>query len=1262
MPEKRLPGDPLTPHFDLLQEEYLLIQAWKKTVSYIRRHNWYVDTMQLDRTAIDLRSFIENLQNRIKAPDWENSRLRIVLAPKSKRWEKTSKDPASWKPVKEKDKPAVPLRPLAQVDIEEQVVATALMLCLANRVETEQGDPRDEIRDTVTGRTVISYGNRLFCTRINGELRHRWGSAKLYRAYYQDYKKFISRPDSIVKSIESRRASGEIGIFVVHSDLKQFYDRVRPHHLADALQRLKKDDDEQPFFDFAKQVLSWTWDPRDKTEMDLYAKQTQIEGFERIALPQGLVSSGFFANVVLLEFDRRLQETIGEDIAKDLRLEDACRYVDDLRITLASHHSRDPAHVKDAVTSWLQPLLASVVPGLEINADKTEASQADRSGNPLIKQSTKMNRIQSAISGGFDAIGGIEILDSIQNLMHAQEALPQKPEEATWQFSPIPDVRKATVARFTAVRYRTTYRSIRPLLLSEEESPAIVDKSRPDATVDRNDLDIGTQRKLDEDMRAFALGLIERWVADPSNVRLLRIGFDLYPDSKILREVLDMLSPQVHKWRASRHVAWYCLSELFRAGAIETGWVEDEEESMLSALRVGQYREELRAAATEVAQSAYTSLPWYLRQQALLFLAVCSPSKRVTISRRNQRETKHYAEIIEFSQLGKVRPRILDPEFAILAVLAHRSFPNREETTRIILRELTPSRASAITARDPSFARYLVTHKDCPFSAQLPPAHAKRDLCLEESVLPRDGMRSLEDIVLRSDQRPNVLRNELAVLRFAEKFLRQLNKVPMAHRIITPRQVRVKVKALDGRVAKIRRLEIDFDSSPLLSSLYQPPGWCAEDECWRFNLGYLIRFILTEQPDFTRSIFPSIHWRERTSTYRKAENHWYQRLHGLFNGQQAFGGDWVPVTDWMEKFLLTLLRWPGCHLSKTFKCIDRGLSPTLEKIKSRVRKLTDAMGDSSETQLLTIKAERNRSRPGHVLRVCVVQTAVPELKDFQKGDLALSARSIRKKHRNHLSVALAAVKGLMKLRNTYTKYGGGLDWLILPELAVHPKDVKTHLMPFARAYKTLILAGVTYEKLLENEKLPSNQAFQNSAIWILPAYSKDAELQLRTRRQGKQYLSPAEEKLSSGLGYVQGFRPCQWLVKYPWSKFPGDRPLRLAGSICYDATDLGIVTTLRNQSDILAIPSLNQDVKTFNQMALALNYHMFQLVIVANSGQYGGSNAYWPAARSFRRQIFHLHGRLQASVVFFEIDDIRKFQNRVRLGDCNWKYPPAGFP
>jgi hypothetical protein len=103
---------------------------------------------------------------------------------------------------------------------------------------------------------------------------------------------------------------------------------------------------------------------------------------------------------------------------------------------------------------------------------------------------------------------------------------------------------------------------------------------------------------------------------------------------------------------------------------------------------------------------------------------------------------------------------------------------------------------------------------------------------------------------------------------------------------------------------------------------------------------------------------------------------------------------------------------------------------------------------------------------------------------------------------------------------------------------------------------------------------------------------------------------------------------------------------------------------LRNESDVFAIPALNRDVKTFDQMALALHYHMFQLVIVANNGQYGGSNAYWPSQDALRRQIFHLHGQPQASIAFLEIDDIAEFLARhghAKSASTGWKYPPAGM-
>ena len=128
------------------------------------------------------------------------------------------------------------------------------------------------------------------------------------------------------------------------------------------------------------------------------------------------------------------------------------------------------------------------------------------------------------------------------------------------------------------------------------------------------------------------------------------------------------------------------------------------------------------------------------------------------------------------------------------------------------------------------------------------------------------------------------------------------------------------------------------------------------------------------------------------------------------------------------------------------------------------------------------------------------------------------------------------------------------------------------------------------------------------------------------------------------------------------------RPLRMTASVCYDATDLSLAADLRDESDIYAIPSFNKDVRTFDQMALALHYHMFQLVVVANNGLYGGSNAYWPLRGEFNRQIFHLHGQPQASIAFFEVDedDIRDLLNRGNIESAQrnrlaFKAPPAGW-
>jgi hypothetical protein len=361
-----------------------------------------------------------------------------------------------------------------------------------------------------------------------------------------------------------------------------------------------------------------------------------------------------------------------------------------------------------------------------------------------------------------------------------------------------------------------------------------------------------------------------------------------------------------------------------------------------------------------------------------------------------------------------------------------------------------------------------------------------------------------------------------------------------------------------------------------------------------------------------------------------------------------------------------------------FQQVELGIDETLLLLRGRVSELRDKKGELSNLLMLPLSpgwpVTPTKDRPFHV---CVVQSVIPTPKQIKDAtDLTLSDPLLRRKHRRHLSAALEAVKSMLDLRETHKRGDSRLDFLILPELSVHPNDIETHLVPFARAYKTIILAGLTYEELFVGQPLI------NSALWLIPMRSDLGGLQILRRRQGKEHLAPSEKRRNNPDIKLQGFRPCQWLIGYKWDRAEARDPLWLTGSICFDATDIRLAADLRKRSDVFAVPAMNMDVSTFDQMAMALQYHMFQMVIVANNGTFGGSNAYAPYREPFKRQIFHLHGQPQALMAFLEIENIDEFIRRnnhaleaptaipcqndpTKLCKSNpergWKCPPAGI-
>ena len=1234
----------LSPLLDLLSEEYLLVQAWKKASSYIRYHNWFADTLELEITTAALPPFLKGLSQEIKSGDWMPDALRLVPAPKSQDWIVDEKS-GRWRPVGTLSPTS--LRPLAHASLRDQVISTAIMLCLSERIETTQGDPRGNLGHKDTLKRVVSYGNRLFCDydEDSKTLVHRWGSSKLYRGYYDDYKSFIARPELVGEDLSVANPN----VFIVHSDIKQFYDRVRPPLLTSKIRTFQSSETEDTFFKFVDQVFDWRWHQRDEADALSYAESAGIIGYEKIALPQGLIAAGFFANIVLQDVDHRMQTQVGSEISAGVVLHDVCRYVDDLRFTVTASPDLSADEIGSNVFDWAEEVFRHQAPGLRLSPEKTKAAAFRGTEQPLLHQSRKMRRIQAAVSGGFDAAGGEEILQAVQGLLRSQPKQENLTSTNMKPFVPVPDVRDETVGRFAAGRFRKTYRSLRPLLENHASDRAMAEVSH--STGKESFRRARTTRvELDEEARSFSLSLINLWIGNPSNVRLLRVAVDLWPTPELAKSICALMGPYLKgtTTSAARRVAHYCLAELLRAGATETGIVPDEE--MLPAeVDLAGYRNELISVALTVINTKSRNIPWYLRQQAMLLLISLGRSSDIGNKAVGGPENIHYREMAGFLS-GNFEGVKLD-RFALLAVVSRRSFLSRSQTIALLSSALELSRLERLTEVDIELAGELLPHLN---DIDLSNSVAAEALGILRLAAP-DGFLSLNEVVDKAGAQ-NMLRNEIGILSFALAYCARKERFAEA-KVITPARVFFRHHHIRNYaiVEELKFHQILGEASD--SSVYNVPSWVPENERWRFQLGFLIRFILTAHTDFSLNVRePS--WKEEEAVYRPSRSHWLQRLYGFYNGQDAFGDNWLPISQFTQDLIYSLLAWPGCLAENRLKS-----TLSTEDLKLVLEKELDLAKASvgEGTGILMIKELAPlpfRTRASRPLRVCVLQSITPDDADLLR-DLTMSSPQSRRKHRNHLSTALSAVEKMLDLRDTHKNQSKRLDFLILPELSVHPADVDTHLVPFARAFKTIILAGLSYHKLLPHQPLV------NTAVWILPRTVEGRGMQIRKIYQGKQHLAPLEHKMNQSSKRVMGFRPCQWLIGYDFGQEFGD-PLWLTAAICYDATDLRLVSDLRDRSDIFIIPALNQDVGTFDHMAQALHYHMYQLIIVANNGAYGGSNAYLPQGEPFKRQIFHTHGQPQASISFLEIDDLQGLKRRRDLGrlaapgNLKWKYPPAG--
>jgi Reverse transcriptase (RNA-dependent DNA polymerase) len=1208
----------LVPRVEYLSDPVVLTQAWKKAHAYIRRHNWYADALELDCSAVDLHSRIDQWASELERGTYLPNPMWCVPAPKNGQWIFSG---LGWHP---RDKDPV-LRPLAHLGIREQTVSTAVMLCLANCIESAQGDPSTPVLDAAK-KGVFSYGNRLYCKWTEGGRAYfSWGNANVYSRYFQDYQSFVERPKAIAHRVMSRFGGGVL-TFIVKLDVRAFYDGIDKKQLIEVLRGQYRSfagssgvrKAGEKFWTLAKRSLDFSW-----RQADLGLKSLFKGGVMPTGLPQGLVASGFFANAYMLSFDKAIGQAAAEETFIDeldgIQVHDYCRYVDDIRIVVSAQ--RESPDLTDRVQSWVQEYLDDHVGGLQLNSEKTDVELFGGLGTKS-DVASKMKALQNELSGPFDLMALQQVETGLTGLLALAELALQSesthehassfPELAAMA-KPKIDVRDDTLTRFSAYRLRKALRLRR----------SMTDPSEPVGETTAGDM-------LVHDFEMTARRLISAWVSNPSLVQVLRYGLDVFPSESLLRPVtkglLSKLSDGVEEYE--RRVAFYVLAELFKAGAVETGMgTRLEEPQRIGDLR--EYRSHLADVAYEVIEMS--GVPWYVNQQAALFLACCGRRADVSL---NEEELNRHRALHDYLR-GASRRSSLEPmDRFTVAMLGHRLKASDRAFSGWFR-----SFAGGVPSKDVQRALGALLHLDVDLFERVIKGHRSspylhRD-ALGKSLLSIYDIRTSHkrgwkpanndwvSLAAVIESQPQVFQQENALLQLAVALAEIDGLGASPQGLLNPWGIEImcndwallndpRSECLEVRVLK---------KSHYRSPIFAAPPWCPEDSLWMYALGRILRAAAIGKADFTSHGTSSPTDDERYTGIRST---WETRRIGLHNSAKALSGTRAAIPPWFSNLLSVLLCWPGISINGPDSEFSFStLKDFLALVRERMAHQSAIFGRSSGLPIYRFPVDWDVASNGS-LRIAVVQGLLPSGKDFGDSVQRLSDKTFRERHRNHTAALLNLTHRKLLARQAVLdgKSKARVDLVVFPEYAIHVAD-QDLMRAFSDATGAMLfygLAGATDEVL---------GAPINTARWLVPQKHQGRRSWVEVD-QGKGNLTEEEKALG-----VAPWRPYQVVIELVGSK---SERYRISGAICYDATDIALAADLKDESHMFVVSAMNKDVKTFDSMVSALRYHMYQHVIIANSGQYGGSTAQAPYSEEHERMIAHVHGGKQIYICVFDVD------------------------
>lgn len=1203
----------LHPRAEYLNDEVVMAQAWKKTHGYIRTHNWYADTLALDVSALSLESLVKRWASTISSTKSQLRPMELVPAAKHDPWIVDSDK--GWIPERTTGKDAeeeiskVPLRPLAHLSVRDQTWATAAMLCLADIVETAQGDCSGIDVFAHQRRRVYSYGNRLLCDwKEDGSAWFRWGNSQIYRKFFTDYQSFLRRPVVIGREAASNHASPEV-VYVISLDLSKFYDNIDRQKLISKLRKVCKQADAKDcpvFWETVKKITNWRWRPNDIQK----ATDLGIPLVDGRGIPQGLVAAGFFANAYMLDFDHAVGNQIGSQIAgcEGIYLHDYCRYVDDIRLVVSLDKSERYSAVTSQIVRWLnEHLKKHAGSNFEFNSDKTTVTSLgdlDNKGS----LSERVAQIQNELSGPADR----DVLDSTMGALEGllsttSDKLPDL-ESLANDFELIKiakfdhNIRVDTLKRFAANRLETIMRNKRKI---------------------DNSVGIETAKEIDNQSELLAKKLIWAWIQDPSLALLLRKALEIFPSAQLGEPVFDAIyircgfSEKKEVDSVTTAMAIYLLADLFRTcidlhsyfQRVEYPSNSDPDQLLDLACRYAQ-----KVASQKTA-------PLFLRRQALLLLAVMQ--KPVLLSGATSSIQEYLHEILSGRKV------IWKRQILALYEVAAQITGNSDSIAMLFLEAVEQASAKEqsqalddLAKRGGGFwlsvwSRLQKSNVDSTIINDLEWAAPIRISQIKTKTARLDMLISTSD---------KPFSHEAALIKLALRLIHNIEKTDFVP--VSPSNLLVSKKLANQTWSKLFQPDVDIStveymSDPIPDPRYVVPKWILDDEDCEtiYWIGSILRAAVVGSVDFTGN-----RWKSGiVQSYKGLRTGWYKRRMGMMHAPEALVGEFSTISGWFAELLMKCLQWPGFE-STYLTHEDIAKFDSVDSLKSvlidRLALLNKLYCKAIETPALVTRVNRPKHRHEKGFRLVSVQQLLPRTKDFSKADPMLNSPATRALNRDHLArVCLLTCRTLDAILAAEGKESyPGADLIVFPELAVHPDD-QDLIKRLADKTQSMVFAGLGFQE--HEGKLI------NIARWFIPDY-RDTGRQWVIRDQGKQH--PMKEEVPLG---VVGYRPCQHIIEVHGDL---EGPFYISGAVCFDATDLKLASDLKGKTDLFIVAAHNKDVRTFDNMTAALNYHMYQHIVVVNKGEFGGSTIQAPYREQYDRLISHAHGIDQISINVADLD------------------------